>query len=72
MIDALVAAGKIAPGKGVLVEPTSGNTGTRPSLDSGDAGIDVDRAAQDAGTARRRTGTDPCRARHARRHRQGQ
>jgi cysteine synthase A len=27
MIDALEAAGKISPGKGALVEPTSGNTG---------------------------------------------
>jgi cysteine synthase len=27
MIDALEAKGKIAPGKGILVEPTSGNTG---------------------------------------------
>jgi len=27
MVDALEAAGKISPGKGVLVEPTSGNTG---------------------------------------------
>ncbi|RBP08663.1 cysteine synthase [Roseiarcus fermentans] len=27
MIDALEAQGKLAPGKGVLVEPTSGNTG---------------------------------------------
>ena len=27
MVDALEAEGKIAPGRGVLVEPTSGNTG---------------------------------------------
>src|ERR1700721_2246746 len=27
MVDALEAQGKIAPGRGVLVEPTSGNTG---------------------------------------------
>ncbi|HXZ15561.1 MAG TPA: pyridoxal-phosphate dependent enzyme, partial [Roseiarcus sp.] len=27
MVDALEARGKIAPGRGVLVEPTSGNTG---------------------------------------------
>src|ERR1700719_3699081 len=27
MVDALEALGKIAPGRGVLVEPTSGNTG---------------------------------------------
>ena len=44
----------------------------RLPADPGDAGIDVDRAAQDAGPARGRTGSHARRAGHERRDRQGE
>ena len=80
MIDALEAQGKITPGRG-----DSGRAdlrqyrhrarlrrrGARLQADPGDAGIDVDRAAQDAGSAGRGTGADAGRAGHEGRDRQG-
>ena len=80
MIEALEARGQDLAGRGILVEPTSGNTGIalafvarRAGLpaDPDHARIDVDRAAQDAGPAGRRAGADPAREGHERRHRQG-
>ena len=67
MIDALEAQGKITPGRGVhrradlrqhRHRARLRRRGARLQADPGDAGIDVDRAAQDAGAARRRTRAD--------------
>ena len=80
MIDALEAAGKIEPGRTILVEPTSGQYGHRARLrrrskglqaQACDAGFDVARTAQDARASGRRTCAHARRAGHEGGHSQG-
>ena len=80
MIAAMEAAGQISPGRS---RPDRADLrqyrhrarlrrrGARLQTDPRHAGIDVDRAAQDARSARRRTGADARAAGHEGRHRQG-